>query len=58
MRIIDKIYLEYPFKGSRRLRDDVRARHGIRVNRKRIIRLMRLSGITALRITTLKIYRN
>jgi len=48
MRIIDKIYLEYPFKGSRRLRDDVRARHGIRVNRKRIIRLMRLSGITAL----------
>ena len=40
MRLIDKIYLEYPFKGSRRLRDVLLARYGICVNRKRVARLM------------------
>ena len=48
MRLIDKIYLEYPFKGSRRLRDVLLARHGICVNRKRVARLMRLLGLAAL----------
>ena len=48
MRLIDEIYLEYPFKGSRRMRDALLARHGIRVNRKRVRRLMRLLGLCAL----------
>ena len=48
MRLIDKIYLEYPFKGSRRLRDAILDRHGICVNRKRVARLMRLLGLAAL----------
>ena len=48
MRLIDEIYLEYPFKGSRRLRDAILDRHGICVNRKRVARLMRLLGLVAL----------
>ena len=48
MRLIDEIYLEYPFKGSRRLRDVLLARHGICVNRKRVARLMRLLELAAL----------
>ena len=48
MRLIDEIYLEYPFKGSRRLRDVLLARHGICVNRKRVTRLMRLLGLGVL----------
>ena len=48
MRLIDEIYLEYPFKGSRRLRDVLLARHGICVNRKRVGRLMRRLGLGAL----------
>ena len=48
MRLIDEIYLEYPFKGSRRIRDVLMARHGICVNRKRVRRLMRLLGLAAL----------
>ena len=48
MRLIDEIYLEYPFKGSRRLRDVLLARHGLCVNRKRVARLMRLLGLAAL----------
>ena len=48
MRLIDEIYLEYPFKGSRRLRDAILDRHGICVNRKRVARLMRLLGLAAL----------
>ena len=45
MRLIDEIYLEYQFKGSRRLRDVLLARHGVCVNRKRVTRLMRLLGL-------------
>ena len=48
MRLIDEIYLEYPFKGSRRLRDAILDRHGICVNRKRVVKLMRLLGLAAL----------
>ena len=48
MGIIDEIYLEYPFKGSRRLRDAILDRHGICVNRKRVARLMWLLGLGAL----------
>src|SRR5699024_12670725 len=47
MARIDRIHLDWPFLGSRRiagiLRDD-----GLRVNRKRVQRLMRTMGFTAL----------
>ena len=47
MRLIDEIHLEYPFYGSRRLRDELEG-HGHWVNRKRVQRLMRLMGLQAL----------
>ena len=47
MRQIDEIHLEYPFLGSRRIRDWLEDERLI-VNRKRIQRLMRLMGIEAL----------
>ena len=48
MRKLDELHLRYPFKGSRRLRDDLWDRYGLQVNRKRVQRLMRLMGIQAL----------
>jgi len=48
MRKLDELHLRYPFKGSRRLRDDLWDVHGLQVNRKRVQRLMRLMGIRAL----------
>ena len=47
MRLIDEIHLEFPFYGSRRIRDELDTR-GHRVNRKRVQRLMREMGIRAL----------
>ena len=47
MRLIDEIYLKYPFYGSRRLRDELEVL-GHLVNRKRVQRLMRLVGLSAL----------
>ena len=44
MRKIDELYTEDPSRGSRSIRCQLR-RQGIRVNRKRIQRLMRLMGI-------------
>jgi putative transposase len=46
-RRIDEIYLEHPFMGSRQI---VRmlARNGLRVNRKRVQRLMRAMGLQAI----------
>ena len=46
MRLIDEIYLELPFYGSRRIPDELVTR-GFRVNRKRCQRLMRTMGIQA-----------
>lgn len=44
--LIDRLHTEKPFKGSRRIRDDINAMNlGIRVNRKRIQRYMREMGI-------------
>jgi putative transposase len=40
--------MRYPFKGTRRLRDDLWDVYGKQVNRKRVQRLMRLMGIRAL----------
>ena len=48
MRKLDELHLRYPFKGSRRLRDNLWDRYGLQVNRKRVQRLMRLMGIQAL----------
>ena len=46
-QLTDEIHLEYPFYGSRRIRDELDTR-GQRVNRKRVQRLMREMGIRAL----------
>jgi len=48
MRKLDALHLRHPFKGSRRLRDDLWDVHGLHVNRKRVQRLMRIMGIRAL----------
>ena len=47
MRLIDEIHLQWPFYGSRRMRDELEDR-GHKVNRKRIRRLMRLMDLRAL----------
>ena len=48
MRQIDRIHLKYPFYGSRRIVDWFEDHRDMKVNRKRIQRLMRLTGIEAL----------
>ena len=48
MRKLDKLHLRHPFKGSRRLRDDLWDVHGLQINRKRVQRLMRQMRIRAL----------
>jgi len=47
MRLLDELHLQYPFMGSRRLVDALWDEHQIHVNRKRVQRLMRLMGISA-----------
>jgi putative transposase len=47
MRLIDEIHLQWPFYGSRRIRDELQAREH-NVNRKRVQRLMRQMGLQAL----------
>lgn len=47
MRRIDELHLEYPFLGSRQLRDCLRL-EGHRIGRKRVRRLMRVMGIEAI----------
>jgi len=47
MRQIDELHLEYPFAGSRLLRDLLRLR-GVLVGRKHVATLMRRMGIEAL----------
>ena len=46
MRQLDELYLQWPFYGSRRLCDELQ-QQGHRVNRKRVQRLMRKMGLTA-----------
>ncbi|MES1942094.1 transposase orfab subunit b [Salinisphaera sp. T5B8] len=48
MQRIDALHLERPFLGSRRIADALADKKGLTVNRKRIQRLMRVMGITAL----------
>lgn len=47
MRRIDEIHLQWPFYGSRRIRDELQAR-GHQVNRKHVQRLMRQMDLKAL----------
>jgi putative transposase len=47
MRRMDELHLQWPFMGSRMLRDQLRTQ-GLMVNRKRVRRLMRLMGIAAI----------
>jgi putative transposase len=47
MRLIDELFTAWPFLGSRRMTAMLRAR-GLRINRKRVQRLMRKMGIAAL----------
>ena len=47
MRRIDELHLLWPFMGSRMLRDPLRL-EGLKVNRKRVRRLMRVMGIEAI----------
>ncbi len=47
MRRIDELFTAWPFLGSRRMTAMLRA-EGVKVNRKRVQRLMRLMGIAAL----------
>jgi putative transposase len=47
MRRIDELHLDYPFAGSRMLRDMLRA-EGHQIGRKRVARLMKKMGIEAL----------
>lgn len=47
MRRIDRLYMEWPFLGSRKIKEFLR-RQGIEVNRKRVQRLMRLMGLEAI----------
>ena len=47
MRLIDEMYLQWPFYGSRRMTMELR-KQGYVVNRKRVQRLMRLMGLEGL----------
>jgi len=48
MRKLDELHLKHPFKGSRRLRDDLWDKYSLQINRKRIQRLMRRMHLRAL----------
>lgn len=48
MNLIDEIYTDYPFYGSRNIRDEIRDRTELIVNRKPIQRLMRIMGLQAI----------
>jgi putative transposase len=48
MGLMDKIFTDRPFYGSRRITEDLRQDYGEPINRKRVIRLMRQMGIEAI----------
>jgi putative transposase len=48
MQLIDKIYTEMPFYGSRKIAKELSRRLGCEVNRKRVCRLMQRMGIVAI----------
>ena len=48
MRLIDELYMKYPFWGSRSLRDELRGRGYSKVGRGHVSRLMKKMGLEAL----------
>ncbi len=48
MHLIDKIYTDYPFYGSRRIKKELKTYHGIKVSRQKVQRMMRIMGLNAL----------
>ena len=48
MKQIDRIYMKYLFKGSRRMVDALWDMYGVKVDRKRVMKLMRIMEIRAL----------
>ena len=48
MRRIDEIYLNFPFYGSRKITVILSREFNISINRKKILRLMKLMGIEAI----------
>lgn len=48
MELIDQIYTQCPFYGSRKIKRELLNRHKLTVNRKHVRRLMRLMGISAI----------
>jgi len=46
-RCIDALHLQYPWMGSRSIRDQLQRKHALPVNRKRVQRLMRKMGMHA-----------
>lgn len=48
MNYIDKVYTDYPFYGSRRITDALYDNYSIKINRKRVQRIMRLMGLEAI----------
>ena len=46
-RLIDELHLKHPWMGRRSIRDQLKTKHDLTVNRKRVQRLMRLMGIHA-----------
>ena len=48
MRIIDEVHVDEPFLGTRRMTTRLRKDHDHQVSRKRVQRLMRLMGVTAI----------
>jgi putative transposase len=48
MNYIDKVYTDYPFYGSRRITNELCDAYNIRINRKRVQRIMRFMGLEAI----------
>ena len=48
MHLIDKIYTDYPFYGSRRIKKELRIEYKIKICREKTQRLMRLMGLEAI----------
>ena len=48
MKLIDRIYMKYPFKGSRRMVDALWDMYGVKADRKRVMKLMRIMEIRAM----------
>lgn len=48
MRLIDKIYTEFPYCGSRQIKRLLRSLYAVEAGRRRVRRLMRLMGLKAL----------